>query len=192
MIAPIPQPKHLKYSLREQNVSEPLATRIRGYYDSYYPYCLREWNNLDPSLRSKDSLNKFKAEHMKSLTPPKRSIFKISDIVDVRLLTRLRLGFSHLQEHKFRHNFANSSRCICDDGDETTEHFLLRCRHVANTRSTLLEQVSNILKTDIKVLPQHRSVEILMYGNNNCNEIANKLIIEATIAFIKLSRRFDT
>ena len=41
-------------------------------------------------------------------------------------------------------------------------------------------------------LPKHRSVEILLYGDNNCKEIANKLIIEATIAFNKLSKRFDT
>ena len=73
-----------------------------------------------------------------------------------------------------------------------TEHILLRCHHFANTRSALLEQVSDILKTDKKVLPEHRLVKILLYGDNNCNEIANKLIIEATIAFIKLSKRFDT
>ena len=35
--APIPQPEHLKYSLEEQNVFEPLTTRTQGYYDSYYP-----------------------------------------------------------------------------------------------------------------------------------------------------------
>ena len=96
MTAHIPQPKHLNYSLREQNVFEPLATRTQGYYDSYYLYCLlREWNELDPSLRSIDSLSKFKAEPIKSLRPPKRSVSKISDIVGVSLLTRLRLGFSH-------------------------------------------------------------------------------------------------
>ena len=81
---------------------------------------------------------------------------------------------------------------MCGDGDETPESFLLRCRHFANTHSTLLEQVSNILKTDIKVLPEHRSVEILLYGDSNCIEIANKLVIDSTIAFIKLSKRFDT
>ena len=40
--APIPQPKHLNYRLREQDVFEPLATRTQGYYDSYYPCCLCE------------------------------------------------------------------------------------------------------------------------------------------------------
>ena len=191
MTAPIPQPKHFNCSLREQNVFEPLATRTKGYYDSYYLYCLREWNKLDPSLRSIDSLSKFKAQLIKSRRPPKRYVFKISDIVGVRLLSRLRLGFSHLREHRFRHNVSNSSGCICGDDDETTQRVLLRYRHFANTRSTLLEQVSNILKTDIKVLPEHRLVEILLYGDNNCNGIANKPIIEATIAFIKLSKRFD-
>ena len=107
-------------------------------------------------------------------------------------LTRLRLGFSHLREHKFRPNFSYSCRCIGGDGDETTEQFLLRCQHFANTHSTLLDLVSDILKTDIKVLPEHRLVEILLYGDNNWNEIANKLITEATIAFIKLSKRFET
>ena len=67
MTAPIPQPKHLKYSLQEQNVFKPLATRTEGYYDSYYPYSLREWNKLDPSLRSIDSLSKFKAQLIKGL-----------------------------------------------------------------------------------------------------------------------------
>ena len=90
MTAPIPQPKHLNYSLREQDIFEPLATKTQGYYDSYFPYCLREWNKLDPSLRSIDSLSKFKAELIKSLS-------KISDIVGVRLLTSLWLGFSHLR-----------------------------------------------------------------------------------------------
>ena len=66
MTAPKPQPKHLNYSLQEQNVFEALPTRTQGYYDSYYPYCLREWNKLDPSLRSIDSLSKFKAELIKA------------------------------------------------------------------------------------------------------------------------------
>ena len=151
MTAPIPRPKHLSYSLRDQNVFKTLATGTQGYYDSYYPYCLREWNKPDSSLRSVDSLSKFKAEFIKSVRPPKRSVFKIGDIVGVRLLTRFRLEFiiSHLWEHKFRHNFSNSSRCVCSNSDEVTERFLLCSHHFANTRSALLDQVSDILKTDI-------------------------------------------
>ena len=97
--------------------------------DDFFPNCLPKWDKLVNSLR-----------------PPKQSVFEISGIVGVTLLTRLRLGFSHLKEHKFCHNVLNSSRCICSDGDETTEHFLLHCHHFANTRSALLEQVFDIQK----------------------------------------------
>ena len=56
--------------------------------------------------------------------------------------------------------------------------------------SYVAEQVP--VETDIKELPEHRLVEILPYGDNNCNEIANTLITEARIAFIKHSKLFDT
>ena len=37
------------------------------------------------------------------------SLFHICDPFGVKLLTRLRLQFSHLNEHKFRHGFSNQS-----------------------------------------------------------------------------------
>ena len=193
MTAPIPHFKHHCYGLRNQNVFEPINTRTNSYYHSYYPFCIREWNKLDSSLRSIASLANFKSELIKSIRPPKRSLFNISDIVGIRLLTRLRLGFSHLREHKFRHNFnTNNSKCAFGDGDETTEHYLLRCQKFNIVRSILFDKLSDILNIDVKLLPEHRLVNILLYGDNTYNEIANRLILEATISFIKLSKRFDT
>ena len=56
--------------------------------------------------------------------------------LDVKLLTRLRLKFSRLNEHKFRHNFKHWVSPICDCGAETktTSHFFLRCKSFANER----------------------------------------------------------
>ena len=34
-----------------------------------------------------------------------QSFFNIHDQVGIKLLARLRVGLSHLREHKFRHNF---------------------------------------------------------------------------------------
>ena len=58
------------------------------------------------------------------------SIFAIHDTKGLKLLTRLRLNFSHLNEHKFRHGFKDSVDPMCKCGVETelTLHFLLRCR----------------------------------------------------------------
>ena len=57
------------------------------------------------------------------------SIFSIYDQLVVKLLTRLRLQSSHLNEHKGRHGFGDTINCMCACGSEveTTERFLLRC-----------------------------------------------------------------
>ena len=53
----------------------------------------------------------------------------IYNLVGLQLQTRLRLGLSHLNEHKFKHNFRDflNALCACNLGPETTFHYLLRC-----------------------------------------------------------------
>ena len=48
-----------------------------------------------------------------------RSLFSIYDPAGVKLLTKLRLQFSHLTEHKFPHNFKDRVSPMFDCGDET-------------------------------------------------------------------------
>ena len=76
-----------------------------------------------------------------------KSLFAIHDPAGVKLLSRLRLKFSHLNEHKFRHNFkdALSSMCGCGSETETTDHFFLRCPFFAINRQKLL---NDLLKID--------------------------------------------
>ena len=57
-----------------------------------------------------------------------KSLFCIYGPLGVKLLTRLRPQFSHLNEHKFRHGFSDAINpmCACGTEVETTEHFLLQ------------------------------------------------------------------
>ena len=66
---------------------------------------------------------------MKFLSLQERSLFSTHDPTGAKLLTKLRLKFSHLNEHKFRHNFKDIkvAMCGCGSETETTEHFFLRC-----------------------------------------------------------------
>ena len=54
---------------------------------------------------------------------------------------RLRLQFSHLNEHKFRHGISDTinSMCACVTEIETTEHFLLHCQFCSTQRLELSE-----------------------------------------------------
>ena len=54
-------------------------------------------------------------------------LFCIYDALGVKLFTCLRLQFSHLNKHKFRHGFSDIINPMCAFGTktETTEHFLV-------------------------------------------------------------------
>ena len=74
------------------------------------------------------------------------SLFCIYDPLGVKLLTRLRLQFSHLNEHKFRHGFSDTINpmCACGTEIETTEHFLLRCQFYSTQRLELFEKLEKV------------------------------------------------
>ena len=86
--------------------------------------------------------------------PAGNSISGIHDPFRVRLINRLRLGFSQLREHKYKHNFADTVNPLCSSTAETknTEHFFLRSKNNLPARTTLMngtkhyQQCNNLLK----------------------------------------------
>ena len=67
----------------------------------------------------------------------------------IKLLSRLRLNFSHLNEHKFRHNFRDivNPLYLCNGEPETTSDYPLRCPLFAEQKTKLLESPSNLEDT---------------------------------------------
>ena len=59
------------------------------------------------------SVNKFKETIISFLRPKENCVFAIHDTKGLKLLTRLRLNFSHLNEHKFRHGFKDTVDPMC-------------------------------------------------------------------------------
>ena len=64
----------------------------------------------------------------------------------LKFLTRLRLGLSHLNEHRFRHNFKDciNSLCSCSLEVENTLYFSLHCHHYSTFRMCLMNKVNQI------------------------------------------------
>ena len=110
----------------------------------------------------------------------------------VKLLTRLRLGLSHLCKHKFKHGFQDSLNPICNCGNDikTSAHFLLHCPHYSNERSTFLNTIRNISrnifnKNDLQI------TETLLFRDSSLENKTNTLIMNATIDFLFVRKRFD-
>ena len=113
--------------------------------------------------------------------------------METKLLTRLRVEFSDLRSHKFRHNFnCSSPSCLCLTGKENNEHFLLHCPRFATQRGDLLDLVSGLSNIDIMRLSSKELSNLLLYGHPNFTLVTNRAIVESTIKFIKSTRRFKT
>ena len=148
---------------------------------------------LDNSIKSSTSFNELKGNLIKFVRPKGNAFYSIRDNLGTKLLTKIRVGFSDLRDHRFNHNFncANPT-CFCGLEDETAIHHLLCCPRYNLLRTIYLSKISEIIGSDISVLPNEHLYNILMYGSNVFNNVTNELIISETIHFIKNSGRFKT
>ena len=64
----------------------------------------------------------------------------------MKLLTRLKLEFSYLNEHKFQHGFKDTLNLLCTCGVEleTPEHFLLHCQLYSTHKSELFNKMVKV------------------------------------------------
>ena len=70
---------------------------------SFFLATLSDWFNLDPSIKNSESISSFKSKLLSFILPVQSNVYNIFDPQGLKLLTRLRLGFSHLSLVNFRH-----------------------------------------------------------------------------------------
>ena len=136
------------YLIRTRNNHKPIFHCRTDYFKySLFPSTLRDWFDLDENIRNSESISIFKNRLLTFICPAQNSIFNIFYPIGLKLLTRSRLEFTHLNEHRFRHNFKNcvNPSCSCSLNTENTEHYLLHCHHFTHHRINLMNSVSSIL-----------------------------------------------
>ena len=191
---PIPALHLSNYSLRTQPSAGQIWARTEKFKSSFYPNSLLEWNRLDPEIRESPSLSIFKKKLLLKIRPVHNSVYGIYNPKGISYLTQLRVGLSKLNYHKFKHNFVDtmSPMCPANDGIEDTEHFLLLCHSFNNNRRSLLAGVNEVFKAVGNIVdPNDNLLHILLYGDKNLSENANKQILDLTIQYILETKRFD-
>ena len=97
-----------------------------------------------------------------------------------------------MREHKFKHSFQDTINPLCSCGldIESTEHFLLHCPQFFNEKRTLPSTLGNI---NYKLLENTDSALTLtlLFGNMSFDITGNTKILNATISFILLTKRFN-
>ena len=138
----------------------------------------------------KPSVQSFKKHLNDFIRPPGHSLYGLRAKYGIKLLTNIRVTFSDLRDHRFKHNFnCENPLCSCGMEDESSEHFFLHCPHYLAQRSTL-SKISAIISSDVTVLPDEHLHRILVYGSNVYNSVSNRSILTETITFIRNSGRF--
>ena len=98
----------------------------------------------------------------------------------IKLITRLRLGLTHLREHKFKRSFQekiNPSR-NCDQDVKSSTHFFQRCPFFINKRRTLLSTIRN-LDSILLDFTNYDLTKTLLFGNTTQTSRNNFKIINA-------------
>ena len=83
-------------------------------------------------------------------------------------MTRLCVGFSHLRERKFKHNFQDTLNplCPCSLEAEGKYHFFMHYQIFPNQRNVLFDQL-NACNLEILKMSENEIVRILFFDNKS-------------------------
>lgn len=116
----------------KESSQDELNNDLQRVNDSAFPYQMR--CNPGPTKQTKELyfLKKTKGEYYQNLTSNGCNVESCSSqkyLGLIKLITRFRVEFSHLNEHKFRCHFNDTMSPICHWSSEIelTQHSLLHC-----------------------------------------------------------------
>ena len=125
---------------------------------------IKAWNDLGPDIRTAPTISSFKKLLLSNIRPIQKSLHGIINRCESSIISRLRVHFSDLHEHRFAHNFACESPMYkCNFGVESTIH--LQCCQYSLHRGILLDNVSDIVGNDITQLLDDHLRYLLLFGS---------------------------
>ena len=138
--------RNTHYFLRTSDNIPCFNTKYNFFNFFFFQSTKIEWNKLDVSLRKCNSFNVFKKEILKFIRLSSNSFYNCHNPIGIKYITKIRLGLSHLRQHKFKHSFWDSVNpvCNCDNDIETAIFFLVHCPLYSNERCTFLNSLSKI------------------------------------------------
>ena len=133
----------------------------------FFQFCIYNWNGLDDKIKILPTLTQFKKDISSFVRPKGTSFYGIRDNFRIKSLTKIRVGFSDLRDHRYNHNFncVNPIRS-CGIDDETPIHYFLCCSRYNSLRSTYLCKISEIVRYNVSVLPNDHLIQTFMYDCN--------------------------
>ena len=123
-------PPNRHYNTRKYSKIRQIFCRTETFSNFFLPQTIRKWNKLDTSICQAPSYSVLRKALLDFIQPTANSTFGTNDVSGLKLLIPLCVGFSHLWEHKFKHNFQDTWNplCPCFLDAEDTYHFFMHCQ----------------------------------------------------------------
>ena len=83
------------YLTRNSNNIKQIFCRSEYFANSFFLYTIKEWNK---EIRNSELYSIFKKSLLKFIRTVPNSVFRVADMYGIKLVTRLRVGLSHLRE----------------------------------------------------------------------------------------------
>ena len=159
--------------------------RTKLLRNSFFPYTVNEWNNLDNIIKSSESYLMFKKRILNLIRHKCNETNRIHNPTGLKLLTCIRLSLSHLNDHKFNHNFRDciNPLCSCSLSIENNVHFFLHCHHSSLQKQTLMNNIKSIDK-DITNETDSNLVKNFLFGNSKYQYHINSKTLNFSTDFI--------
>ena len=183
----------MSYRTRQCNKIPAINVKHNFFNNTFFLSTRMKWNKLDWEIKNSKSIVTFKKRILSFIRPSPNNTFNCHNPREIKLLSRLRLGLSHLREHKFKHSFQDSLNpfCSCGKGEvETSSHYLLHCSNYSEERLALLNTIRNI-GMSILQLSDSKFTSVLLFGDTSFDNNKNTFILDATIDYIISTGRFD-
>ena len=84
------------YATRNVDSIPLIKIKHEFFKSTFFPSTIVGWSKLDPTIRNAESVGIFKSNILKFIRPTPRSFSNCYNHKGIRLMTRLRLGLSHL------------------------------------------------------------------------------------------------
>ena len=81
--------------------------------------------------------------------------------------------------------------CVCGTGTEDNEHFLLHCPLYSILRQDLFDHLPAIDGFNVADVNPKELCSLLLFGDQNLGTVADRIILKATISFVKASARLN-
>ena len=179
-------------NIRSKGGYMPYKRYGEKFKNSFFPHISSLWNSLPRKAQCKNLID-FKEYTKQEMKPPRFKHFARGNKFNNTLLTKIRVGRSDLNQHKFVIGLSESPQCACHHREESPLHYFIDCFLYLPERQILFDLVEHYIP-NFRKLSKKKKLEILLRGIDVENDDFVQLNTTLTYAvqnFIQHSNRFS-